>query len=311
MRVRGAVPPGDGRYGEDVTMDMISGGYFAAMGIPVLAGRAFQDEDGGGRRVVVLSKAAAKRVFGKADPLGREVQLSVGWGPETDWAEVIGIVGDVTGSDFAAGPLPLVYLDYRQFSYSSTYVVVRSDHPETLVRPLQGLTGPLDPTVPVFDVRTMEQQLNGVVARSRLATALLAVLTGLAMVLSLVGVYSVMSLLVRSRRRELSIRLAVGADRAALAWLITREGLTIAAFGLLLGLAAARPFGESVGPGAVRHRGVRAGRLRGRVPGPAGVSRDGVHPARAHGHPDRSRRDDAPRVGDYRVSARGLTAMIS
>jgi predicted permease len=234
MRIRGAATDVE----HDVWMNMVSAGYFSALGIPVLEGRAFDEGDSADApRSAVVTESAASRYWPGRDPLGAYIQLSAG---SDDWAEVVGVVGDAIGASRRELPEPGVYLSYPQLSYHSNYVVVRAaTDPRPIASLVRSVLRELDPALPLWDVGTMEERLNRVTARDRFSTVLLGAFGVLALLLAAVGVYGVLAFLVAERIREVSIRLAIGATRRDVSTLVLRKGLYLTLLGLGIGIVAA------------------------------------------------------------------------
>ncbi|MBI4519973.1 MAG: ABC transporter permease, partial [Gemmatimonadetes bacterium] len=175
-----------------VWVNMVGEDYFRALGIPVLTGRTITAADRvGAPRVAVVSAAAAREYWPGQDPIGARIQLSVGWGPPGDWAVIVGVVGDVKGRTIEAPVTPIVYLSYRQFSYLSSYLVLKAttDEPLGLTDAMRGFVHDLDPTIPLWDVQTMEERAASAVSRTRFSAVLLSMAAALAAVLAALGVF--------------------------------------------------------------------------------------------------------------------------
>lgn len=223
------------------------GGYFATMGIPVLAGRTF---DGGDRAhappAAVVSAALARRLSRDGETVGRRLRLG---GDPREW-NVIGVVADVPVSAFDAEPPPVVYLPHLQRAENRLTLVMRTERsPGSLAAELRDLVSVLDPGVPVYDVATLEAAMldSRAVLTRRLPMILCGVFAAAALLLSLVALYAVSMHEVLTRRRELGIRLAVGASAGSIRRLIARDATRIGLAGIAAGLVAAlvvsRPLG--------------------------------------------------------------------
>lgn len=216
--------------------------YFRVMGIPIAAGRAFGDADRtGAPTVAVLNRTAAQRYWPGVAALGHEFTLgtTLGQGLRAG-GTVIGVVGDVR--DF--GPVepvrPTVYLAHAQFPMAFVSVVVRTrDDPAQVVPSLRALLGSLDPAMPMFDVRAMPQRVATATQTSRLLTLMLGAFAVTAIVLASLGLYGTLAQLVTSRRREIGVRLALGATRRQIITLVAGRAVRVTAVGLTLGMAAA------------------------------------------------------------------------
>jgi predicted permease len=221
--------------------------YFAALGIPVHKGRALTDADrNGGHQVIVVNEALAKQYFPGDDPIGKSV--TVGWTSDSDGhkdtvtmgGEIVGIVGDTKVRDLKADAIPVLYAAYDQMSISyETFVVRTTATPSTVLRAVQQAVAQVDPTIPVFAAGTFVDALRHSVAAPRLYAAVVAAFAIVALVLAVIGIYGVLAYTVRERRRELGIRVALGAREGQVVGMVVGQGVRLAAAGLLLGFAVA------------------------------------------------------------------------
>lgn len=219
---------------------VVSSGYFAAMGIPVLHGRAFGPADRlDSRRVVLVNASFAARYFPHQDPIGR---VAVGDWASLKPAEIVGVVGDIRHDALTADPRTTFYLCQAQSPGYLTYLVVRTRaEPGSLVAAIRREVREVDPVQSITDVRPMEQYISGVLARPRLYAVLVASFSGLALVLAAIGLYGLMAYSVNQRTHEIGIRIALGARPGALSRSIVAQGMRLAAAGLILG-AGAQPW---------------------------------------------------------------------
>ena len=219
-----------------VQVRQISPGYMRAMGIPVRRGRDVADSD---TDVLLISQATAKLYWGADDPIGRRARLPLL--SRTLHREVVGIVGDVKQRNLIEGATatPTVYFYRREAYAKQTFVIHTSVPPATLVQPAVATISALDPEQPVADTQTMVQLLDQKLAPQRISARLLGVFAGVALLLAAIGIYSVLSYIVRGRSREIGIRTALGAQRADVLRLVIVEGMSPALVGVAAGTIAA------------------------------------------------------------------------
>jgi predicted lysophospholipase L1 biosynthesis ABC-type transport system permease subunit len=191
---------------------------------------------------MVVSATAGRMLFDGADPLGHRFDLGTGMGLGRGrvGGEVVGVVGDVKDASLRAPARPLVYAVHRQFPVGYLQVVLRTTgDPLALAEPARRAVAEVDPNVPLYQVRTLEQLLGASVAQARFMTMVLGLFATIALVLAAVGIYGVIAYAVAQRTRELGIRLALGARAADILWLILRQGAVLGGLGVALGLAGA------------------------------------------------------------------------
>jgi predicted permease len=228
--------------GQTVELRRVTPEYFSAMQIPLVQGRGFTDDDRPGRpRAVVVNEALARKYFGTVDAVGHQIRQSA----QDEWVTVTGVVGDVRTMSREAAAAPQMYLSFWQGDLDTAPVsgadfVVRSVLPaDAVIRQMRAVMRNLDPNLALADVRTMNDLESVAAARRRFQATLLAVFSAVAMVLAVIGVYGLIAFSVRQRTGEIGLRMALGATRSGVVKLVLREGLTLLAAGLGIGLAAA------------------------------------------------------------------------
>jgi predicted permease len=217
-----------------VQVRQISPGSLRAMGIPVLRGRDVADSD---TEVMLVSQEAATRYWGADDPIGRRARLPAL--SRTLHREVVGIVGDVKQRSLSERTRPSVYFYSRDQYAKATFAIRTSVPPSTLAQPAAAAIRAIDPDQPVAEVRTMVQLLDGELTPQRFSALLLGLFAAVALLLAAVGIYSVLSHIVRGRSREIGLRTALGAQRADLLRLVIAEGMSPAFVGVAAGTIAA------------------------------------------------------------------------
>ena len=253
----GLIPEGKPFHPSSVVLSrlrLVTPGYFQAMKIGLVAGRDFTDADRtGALKVTIISEAAARRAWPKESALGKRVACCEPGpgGPDTpDYKVVVGIAKDVRSAGPAIEPAPEFYLPIAQapamaggawdWIQRTMYIVARTPgDPATLTGSLSRAIREVDPTLPLFDVRTMEDRMTRTLATSRFNTILLTTLGAMGLVLSAIGIYGVIAYFVSQRTKEIGVRLALGASPGDVVRLVIRQALKPVVAGLILGVAAA------------------------------------------------------------------------
>lgn len=252
-----ASTPGDwgvhirGRGGDEGQSDVgpdwhvTTEGFFRALGIPVVEGRTFGPRDTeDGRQVVVVNRELARRGWPEGDALGGQLRMTTD--VDTIWRTVVGVVGDVRHRSLREPPRPAMYLPHAQFPNSSSLAVSELDlvvrtsaEPGAVTSFVRRAVRELDPAVPVSDLRTMETVRRTATVLERFLGALVAGFAALATMLVLVGTYGVLAYLVGRRKREMGVRLSLGASPGGLRSLVVGEGLRMAVLGIGAGVLGA------------------------------------------------------------------------
>lgn len=209
-------------------------GYLRSMRIPVLRGRDITDGDADG---LLVSQEVARLLWKSDDPIGRRARLPFGI---TRFQTVVGIVGDVKQRSLAEGTTPTVYYYAPDATFGGLTITVRTSvPPATVAQPLAAVIRGLDPELPVQGLRTMVDVVDSRVRSQRFTALLFGGFAGVALLLASIGIYSVLSYIVRGRRREIGIRTALGARTSDVVRLVIVEGMTPTLIGIAVGIVAA------------------------------------------------------------------------
>ena len=206
--------------------------YFAAMSIPLIAGRYFtEDDDSKAERPIIINQRFAQLYFAHRNPLGGRIRQE-----DNQWSTIVGVVADVRHSSLEETPQPQMY--GPSYDLNGAYIAVRSLLPRsTVASELRSTLKSLDPGLPFGDVRTMGDLISEATARRRFQTSLLTVFAAIALLLALVGLYGLMAYSVSRRTRELGIRMALGAQRPDVMLLVIKRAALLLGLGVASGLA--------------------------------------------------------------------------
>lgn len=225
-------PPLAQRPGGDVSI--VTPGYFEAMNITVLKGRAFNKHDNvGSPRVVIVNRAAARMLFPGEDAIGKKLRVS--WNSSPD-VEIVGVVSDIRHSDIRAMPDPCLFMPNAQQPFPSSGLVVRTQaDPRLFISAVKEQIRIVDADQGVSDIQTMEERVTSVIAQPKLEALIFGMFSLVALMLAAAGIYGVLAYSVVQRRREIGVRLALGATPAAAFVMVLREGLRLILAGTVLG----------------------------------------------------------------------------
>jgi putative ABC transport system permease protein len=218
-------------------------GYFHTMGIPIIKGRDFDDRDKhGSTPVIIVTETFARVHFPGEDAMGKRIKPGLSSIEDEDsmMREIIGIVGDVRNRTLSTEPPAAYYVPQTQMPFNQMVAVVKTrGEPHSLIPAATKVVGGMDPDVPLFGVKSMEEYLSASVAKPRFSSTLLMIFSAVALVLTIVGLYGVMSYSVAQRTNEIGIRLALGAQTRDVLLMVVKHGSKLILIGLVIGLALA------------------------------------------------------------------------
>ncbi len=239
ITVEGRTPlPGEKFLNADERV--VGGRYFEAMQIPLRRGRFFNEQDDSTKPIaVIVDEYMADQLWPGQDPIGKRIHI-VELESKDPWQTVVGVVGRVKQDSLDSDPRIAFYLAHTQFPARAMTVAFRGrTDPAAMLSATKAELRNLDPDLPMYYVRTMEQRVNESLARRRFSMLLLGIFASVALVLATIGIYGVMAYLVSQGTRELGIRIALGASQTNILSLVVRQGMALAFSGVIIGLAAA------------------------------------------------------------------------
>ena len=223
-----------------------SGRYFEALGVPLIAGRTFDERDTPDRPLVgIIDQRLARDVFGDVSPIGKRFRMNA---DKTPWIEIVGVVGHLRHEGLDVDSRPHVYWPYQQRTQDRMALVVRTSvEPASTTNAVAGAIRSIDADQALYDVRTMTDVIGRTLQGHRLNATLVGAFAVAALALASVGLYGIVSYVSAGRRREFGVRMAVGATTRQVAVLVLREGAVRAAVGLAIGIVAAAVLAQFVG----------------------------------------------------------------
>lgn len=225
----------------DPHVQYCSPGFFKTLNIPVLLGRDFNERDGpGAPKVAIVNQKFVRRYFGSADPLGRHVGMGIDPGTKLN-IQIVGVAGDTKYESMRDEIPEELYIPYDQkgFAEGGTFYVRSRGDPAGVFNALQTAVRAVDPSVPMFNMRTLSYQVETSLLSERLLAALSGVFGFLATMLAAMGLYGVMAFMVTRRTREIGVRMALGAGQGSVMWMVLRETLVLAGIGVAIGVLGA------------------------------------------------------------------------
>jgi predicted permease len=239
ITIEGRTPP-SGENFLNADERIVSGHYFEAMQIPLRRGRLFNDLDmPTTQKVAIIDEYFAQQYWPHEDPIGKRIRTG-GVESKDDWLTIVGVVGRIKQDALDSDPRIAFYMPHSQYTTQAMNVVVRSNvAPGALTSAIKKEIRELDPDLPIYNVRTMDDRVQESLARRRFAMTMLALFALLAFALATIGIYGVMAYMVNQGTREIGIRLALGATQNNILRLVVRQGMTLALTGVGIGLVGA------------------------------------------------------------------------
>ncbi|HVF89336.1 MAG TPA: ABC transporter permease [Blastocatellia bacterium] len=224
----------------EVPVDIVTPGFFKAIGVPLVGGREFTPQDAAGTPdVVIINETMAKRFWQGEDPVGKRFMYGTPGNGDPQWMTIVGVVGDVRRTGFDAEVRPETFLPHGQAPARGMMLMVRStSDPTNLTGAVREAVRSIDGDLPVFTVKPMDALLGDMMAQRRLNMLLFAILAGVALILSAVGIYGVIAYSVTQRTHEIGIRMALGAQRRDIVKMVVGQGMALAAGGVGMGILA-------------------------------------------------------------------------
>jgi putative ABC transport system permease protein len=238
-RIDRPLPPGVKPSGE--AYRVVTADYFSTVGIALRAGRLLNSGDTRAAPAVVINEALAKKYYPNENPLGKEIYLGAPDNRLFDHGPIVGVVSDTRDAGLGSDPLPIAYMTLAMLpSWPQLSNVIRTDdNPAAVMSGARTIIRSLDPSLPIREVRTMEDILGEALAPARWSLFLLGIFAAIAVVIALLGVFGVLSFLVTQSTREFGIRIALGATPGVVRRMVVARALVLISIGLVAGLGGA------------------------------------------------------------------------
>ena len=212
--------------------------YFHTLNIPLLGGRDFNErDDGKAPGVVIVNQAFAQRFFPNENVLGKHITPGASNAGKPQPREIIGVVGNVKGRRLDVEDLPEYYIPFAQLNFGSMSICLRTSvEPHSITSAVRNVVSPMDPDLPLYDIKTMDEYLSATLATPRFNAMLLQAFAGLAILLTAIGLYGVISYAVAQRTHEIGVRMTLGATRGEVVQMVLKSGMRLTAIGIAAGV---------------------------------------------------------------------------
>ncbi len=233
FEIEGRSPLAEGDF-QSANLGLINSDYFRALGIPLLSGRYFTEQDtSDSLPVAIIDKRMVETLFAHESPIGKRISIA-----SKQMVTIVGVVGTIKHDAFETTPRPYVYLPYQQRSYSFTSFIVRTNvgNPAGIVSSVREAVNTIDKDLPVSNIRTLEDSYLQAIAPRRYSMLIMMVFGSITLLLTVTGIYGVVDYAVQQRHREIGIRMALGAQPRQVLWMFLRHSLVSMFMGLSIGL---------------------------------------------------------------------------